>query len=162
MPAVALDNARMYAEARAHEREVTGQADASREFSAMLRREEILTALVEAAAHLMPARWSVLTIDPKTREVQPGRRTVSGVTITRGRLQPAQTLASPTQKSRSVGRRFGRVTVRLYTASCWRNARFSSLSWWWPPQNAAHGLEHIRRAVPRRGSDGVCWAFDLR
>ena len=69
--AVALDNARLYAEAQAHEREVTGLADASRQFSAMLRREEILTALVEAAVRLMPARWSVLTIDPKTREVQP-------------------------------------------------------------------------------------------
>jgi len=41
------------------------------------------------------------------------RRTVSGVTITRGCLHRAQTLASPTQKRRSVVRSLGRVTVRL-------------------------------------------------
>src|SRR5881296_3066592 len=39
-----------------------------------------------------------------------GARTVSGVTITGECLHPAQTLASPTQKSRSVVRSFGRVT----------------------------------------------------
>src|SRR5438132_6483689 len=62
------------------------------------------------------------------------RRTVSGVTITRGRLHPAQTLASPTQKRRSVVRSLGRGAVLLYTASCWRKARFSRASWRWPPQ----------------------------
>ena len=41
------------------------------------------------------------------------RRTVSGVTITRGCFQPAQTLASATQKRRSVERSGGRVTIRL-------------------------------------------------
>ena len=41
------------------------------------------------------------------------RSTVSGVTITIGGLHPAQTLASPTQKRRSVLRSGGRVTVRL-------------------------------------------------
>jgi hypothetical protein len=35
------------------------------------------------------------------------------VTITRDCLHPAQTLASPTQKSRSVVRSLGRVVVRL-------------------------------------------------
>jgi hypothetical protein len=45
------------------------------------------------------------------------RRTVSGDTMTRACLQPAQTLASPTHKRRSVLRSLGRVTVRLYTAS---------------------------------------------
>src|SRR5881628_2573778 len=62
------------------------------------------------------------------------RRTVSGVTITRECLHPAQTLASPTQKSRSVVRSFGRVTDLLYTANCWCRARFSRASWRWPPQ----------------------------
>jgi hypothetical protein len=58
------------------------------------------------------------------------RRTVSGVTITRDRRHPAQTRASQThQKSRSVGCSLGRVTVRLYTASWWRRARFSRASW---------------------------------
>src|SRR5206468_3186807 len=41
------------------------------------------------------------------------RRMVSGVTITRGCRHPAQTLASATQKSRSVVRSFGRGAVRL-------------------------------------------------
>jgi hypothetical protein len=41
------------------------------------------------------------------------RRTVSGVTITRDCLHPAQTLAKPIQKSRSVVRSLGRVVVRL-------------------------------------------------
>ena len=41
------------------------------------------------------------------------RRTVSGVTITRACLHPAQALASQIQKSRSVGRSLGRVVVRL-------------------------------------------------
>jgi len=45
------------------------------------------------------------------------RKTVSGVTIMRDCFHPAQTLASPTQKRRSLLRRGGRVTVRLYTAS---------------------------------------------
>src|SRR5438874_549182 len=41
------------------------------------------------------------------------RRTVFGVTITRGRLHPVHTLASTTQKSRSVRRSGGRAMVRL-------------------------------------------------
>ena len=41
------------------------------------------------------------------------RRTVSGVTMARGCLHPAQTLASVTQKKRSVLHNRGRVTVRL-------------------------------------------------
>ena len=62
------------------------------------------------------------------------RRTVSAVTITRGCLHPAQTLASPTQKRRSVVRSLGRAVVLLYTASCCRRARFSTASWRWPPK----------------------------
>ena len=41
------------------------------------------------------------------------RRTVSGDTMTRACLQPVQTLASPTQKRRSIRRSFGRGAVRL-------------------------------------------------
>ena len=89
--AVALDNARLYTEAQAHERELAGLADASRQFSAMLRREEILTALVEAAVRLVPARWSLLTIDAKTREVQPAlvADPGSGVASTVRGMEPA-------------------------------------------------------------------------
>jgi hypothetical protein len=53
------------------------------------------------------------------------RRTVSGVTIMRDCLHPAQIRASQTQKRRSVGRSLGRVAVLLYTPRWWRKARFS-------------------------------------
>src|SRR2546422_2449309 len=46
------------------------------------------------------------------------RRTVSGVTLRRDCLHPVQTLASPTQKRRSVVRSRGRVALLLYTVSC--------------------------------------------
>src|SRR5437867_3911485 len=49
--------------------------------------------------------------------------------MTNACLQSAQTLARPTQKRRSVVRSLGRGTVRLYTASWWREARFSRASW---------------------------------
>src|SRR5262249_20348361 len=62
------------------------------------------------------------------------RTTVSGATITRAALHPAQTLASQIQKRRSVLRSLGRRTVLWYTASWWRKARFSRASWRWPPQ----------------------------
>src|SRR3989442_10777709 len=53
--------------------------------------------------------------------------------MTRAFLQPAQTVARPTHKRRSVVRSLGRGTVRLYTASWWRKAKFSRASWRWPP-----------------------------
>src|SRR3989441_11726591 len=62
------------------------------------------------------------------------RSRVSGDTMTRACLQPAQTLASQIQKRRSVGRSLGRAVVLLYTASCCRRARFSTASWRWPPK----------------------------
>jgi len=81
------------------------------------------------------------------------RRTVAGVTITRECLHPAQTLASPTQKSRSVVRSFGRVTDLLYTASCWCRARFSRASWRWPPQrNGTSRRRWSRRVIIEQGS----------
>src|SRR2546428_12552056 len=46
------------------------------------------------------------------------RSTVSGVTITRDCLHPTQTLASHTQKRRSLRRSLGRRAILLYTASC--------------------------------------------
>jgi signal transduction histidine kinase len=68
--AVALDNARLYAETRARELEVAALADAARELSATLRHDDIVAALVQAAVRLIPARWYILILDPKTREVQ--------------------------------------------------------------------------------------------
>src|SRR5262245_1195726 len=55
-------------------------------------------------------------------------RTVSGGTNTRGCLHPVQTLARTIHQRQSVGRSLGRGAVRLYTASCWRKARFSKAS----------------------------------
>jgi hypothetical protein len=79
-----------------------------------------------------------LGVDWRTAHPRPagelGPVLVSGVTIRRGCFHPAQILASQTQKRRSVRRSLGRVAVLLYTASCWRRARFSRTSWGWPPQ----------------------------
>ena len=56
------------------------------------------------------------------------RKTVLGDAMMRACLQPTQTLARPTHNRRSVVHSFGRATVRLYTTSCWRRARFSRAS----------------------------------
>jgi hypothetical protein len=91
------------------------------------------------------------------------RRTVSGLTITRGPRHPAQTLASATHKRRSIVRNLGRGTLRLYTASCWRRARFSRhLPTGWsfgegqPPTDRLLPACHLRRRPgirPRLESD---------
>src|SRR6267143_4267451 len=75
------------------------------------------------------------------------RRTVLGDTMTRAFLQPAQTVASPTHKRRSVVRSLGRGTVRLYTTSCWRRARFSRVSWRWPPKRKGRSRSRWSRRV---------------
>src|SRR5882762_9781043 len=75
------------------------------------------------------------------------RRMVSGVTITRACRHPAQTAASPTHKRRSVVRSLGRGTVRLYTTSCWRRARFSRASWRWPPKRKGRSRTRWSRRV---------------
>lgn len=61
------------------------------------------------------------------------RSTVAGATMRKACLHAGHTLASQTPKSRSRCRSFGRFAVRWYTASCWRNARFSRASWRYPP-----------------------------
>src|SRR5881397_404703 len=83
------------------------------------------------------------------------RRTVSAVTITRGRLHPAQTLASQIQKRRSVVRSLGRAVVLLYTASCCRRARFSTASWRWPPKRNGRSRRWSKRVIiePRFSPD---------
>jgi hypothetical protein len=78
------------------------------------------------------------------------RRTVSGVTITRGCLNPAQTLASPTQKRRSVVRSLGRAAAPLNTASCWRRARFSRASWRWPAAQEREEPEQVEQEGDHR------------
>ncbi len=62
------------------------------------------------------------------------RSTVSGATIMRASLHPVHILDSQIQKSRSLLRSFGRLAVLLYTASCWRRARFSRARCRWPSQ----------------------------
>src|SRR5256712_3967676 len=75
------------------------------------------------------------------------RRTVAGVTMTRDCRHPVQTLASPTQKRRSVVRSLGRGAVLLYTASWWRKARFSRASWRWPPQRNGRSRRWSKRVI---------------
>jgi len=78
------------------------------------------------------------------------RRTVSGVTIRRGCLHPAQTLASQTQKRRSILRSLGRVAALVYTSSCWRKARFSRASWRWPPQSDREESQQVEQQGDHR------------
>ena len=87
---------------------------------------------------------SLVQCGRKRRRCQ--RRTVSGATITRAALHPVHTLDRQIQKSRSRRRSFGRFAVLLYTASCWRKARFSRASWRWPPPRNG-----------KRQADGAAW-----
>src|SRR5205814_1607601 len=75
------------------------------------------------------------------------RSTVSGATITRAFLHPVHTLDNQAQKSRSLRRRFGRVTLRLYTASCWRRATCSRASWRGPPQRNGESRSRWSRVL---------------
>src|SRR2546427_6406751 len=72
---------------------------------------------------------------------------VAGATITRDCRHPVQTLASPTQKRRSIVRSLGRGFVLLYTASWWRKARFSRASWRWPPQRNGRSRSRLSKRV---------------
>src|SRR5262249_58069572 len=51
-----------------------------------------------------------------------------------GPLQPDHLRDIQIQNHRSLLRSLGRVAVRLYTASCWRKARFSRARERWPSQ----------------------------
>src|SRR5262245_59351323 len=54
--------------------------------------------------------------------------TVSGLTMISASRQSFQSLERQTQKRRSGGQRFGRLTVRLRTRSCCRRTRISVAS----------------------------------
>ena len=56
-------------------------------------------------------------------------RTGSDCTITRVDRQFGKSLESHTQKTRSRGRNFGRLTDCLQTAACCRSTRFSTAKW---------------------------------
>src|SRR6266478_2886754 len=103
-----------------------------RGFAVAMRVIRVLISAWTAGRPPVERPESLLQYSRKRRRCH--RRTVSAVTITRGCLHPAQTLASPTQKRRSVVRSLGRAVVLLYTASCCRRARFSTASWRWPPK----------------------------
>ena len=81
-----------------------------------------------------PVGWPESLVQCRRKRPRRHRRTVSGATITKALRHPAHTLDRQTQKSRSLRRSFGRLAVLLYTASCWRRARFSKASCRWPPQ----------------------------
>ncbi len=73
--AVALENARLYEEAQQQEAQAIALAEASRRFSATLRREAVFDHLVEAAEQMLGASWSALLARPELGEVRPlGRR----------------------------------------------------------------------------------------
>jgi len=76
--------------------------------------------------------------------------TVPGVTIMRA--VAAHALDRQTQKSRSLQCSFGRVTVRLYTGSWCRKARFSRASRRWPPQKKGRRRSRwSRRVIMKHG-----------
>src|SRR5256712_8513387 len=60
---------------------------------------------------------------------------------------PGPDLGQRHPESRSVVRSFGWVTVCLYTASCWRKARFSRARWRWPPQRNGRSRSRWSRRV---------------
>ena len=62
------------------------------------------------------------------------RRTVSGVTMTRDCFHPAQTLASPTQKRRSVVRSCGRRHRSLVDGELLAQGEVLQGQWRWPPR----------------------------
>ncbi|MBI3454574.1 MAG: GAF domain-containing protein [Candidatus Rokubacteria bacterium] len=68
--AVAIENARLYGEAQRQEAEAVALAEASRRFSATLRREAVLRALVEAAGHVLGEMWGVFVVEPETGELR--------------------------------------------------------------------------------------------
>src|SRR5207245_11808644 len=70
-----------------------------------------------------------------------------GAAITRAAFHPAHPRASQIQKRRSLLRSLGRLAVLLYTASCWRSARFSRARWRWPPQRKGKRRSRWSRRV---------------
>jgi hypothetical protein len=84
---------------------------AQRGFAAAMRVMRALISALTGGRPLVVRLESWAQYSRKRRRCH--RRTVSGVTIRRDCRYPAQTLASPTQKSRSIVRSLGRVAVRL-------------------------------------------------
>src|SRR6058998_3124491 len=78
-----------------------------RGFAATIRLTRALISALTGGRPPVGRAESLVQYSQKRRRCH--RRTVFGVTITRGRRHPAQTLASTTQKSRSVRRRGGRT-----------------------------------------------------
>ncbi|HEV8310898.1 MAG TPA: GAF domain-containing protein [Methylomirabilota bacterium] len=72
--AVAIENARLYEEAQRQEAEAVALAEASRRFSATLRREAVLEALVEIAVQILGDMWVVFVVNPETRELRVAAR----------------------------------------------------------------------------------------
>jgi GAF domain-containing protein/ActR/RegA family two-component response regulator len=75
--AIAIENARLYSDAQGHEAEAVALAEASRRFSATLRREAVLEALVEAAEQVLGQMWAVLVVEPETRQLRVAARTAT-------------------------------------------------------------------------------------
>src|SRR3989441_3096118 len=69
---------------------------------------------------------------------------------------PDSSQPDPEKKRRSLRRSLGRRAILLYTASCWRKARFSRASWRWPPQRNGRSRSRWRR----RGIIGLGVSLD--
>jgi len=110
----------------------------------MLRTRAMISALTDGR----PTRGlpeSLAQCPRKRRRCQ--RSTVSGVTMMRACLHPAHIWDKQTQKSRSLRCSFGRLSVFLYTASCWRKARFSRARWRWLPHRTGRSRSRWSRRV---------------
>jgi GAF domain-containing protein/ActR/RegA family two-component response regulator len=100
--AIAIENARLYEAARQHEAEAVALAEASRRFGATLRREAVVESLAEGAFRVLGETWTVLVVDPDTREVaithrpeeSPRSAPAPRDTATEGRLAAGRRLAA--------------------------------------------------------------------
>jgi GAF domain-containing protein/CheY-like chemotaxis protein/anti-sigma regulatory factor (Ser/Thr protein kinase) len=77
--ASAIDNARLYEAAQRHEAEAVGLAEASRRFSASLRQDAVVDALVDGAVRILGHEWVVFIVNPATGELRVAARTAADV-----------------------------------------------------------------------------------
>jgi GAF domain-containing protein/CheY-like chemotaxis protein len=73
--AIAVENARLYEAAQRDEAEAVALAEASRRFSASLRRDAVLGAMAEAAVDVLGETWSVFAVEAGTGQLQVVART---------------------------------------------------------------------------------------
>ncbi len=115
-------------------------------FAAAIRADEGGELRVDSGGRPLKAGW---------RAWSNARR--SGAAATAGRWRGSRSRGAASTRPRpwparprrgdQSGESVGRVAVRLYTASCWRKARFSRASWRWPPQTNGRSRSRWSRSV---------------